>query len=120
MVKTRGQKNYSDVHMTSDVVAKKIVDYFSPSLPCLEPAKGSGVFLKSFRFFLAPAASQGIQITVLLEHRLFPHTGDLFQHLQDPLIDAQVVLFRPGLDHPVQPRLNTANRDGLHGRPPNA
>jgi len=76
--------------------------------------------LKSFRFFLAPAATQGIQITVFLKHRFFPHTGDLFQRLQDPLIDAQIVLFRPELDPLIQFRISTANGNGFHGRPPDA
>lgn len=54
MVKTSGQKNYSDIHYTRDDVAKKIVNHYinesNNTLKFLEPAKGtgpdSGVFLK--------------------------------------------------------------------------
>jgi len=50
MVKTSGQKNYSDIHFTREDIAKKIVDHYindlNNTLKFLEPAKGSGVFLK--------------------------------------------------------------------------
>ena len=43
MVKTTGQKNYSDVHFTRNDIAKKIVENFEITGSCLEPAKGNGV-----------------------------------------------------------------------------
>lgn len=46
MVKTKGLKNYSDVHYTSKDVSRKIVGFFQPSLPCLEPFAGEGSFLE--------------------------------------------------------------------------
>lgn len=47
MVKTCGLKNYSDIHFTDEEVAKKIVAFFKPTLPCLEPCAGNGVFLSA-------------------------------------------------------------------------
>jgi len=44
MVRTASLKNYSDVHFTNSVVAKKIVEHFSPKGQCLEPFKGEGAF----------------------------------------------------------------------------
>ena len=41
---TTGQKNYSDVHFTNTVLAKKIIDHFSPTGKCLEPFRGDGAF----------------------------------------------------------------------------
>lgn len=46
MVRTTGLNNYSDVHLTSSAVARRIVDFFQPTLPCLEPCVGEGVFLE--------------------------------------------------------------------------
>lgn len=45
MVKTCGLNNYSDVHFTDRELAKKIVEFFKPELPCLEPCVGDGAFL---------------------------------------------------------------------------
>lgn len=47
MVKTVGLNDYSDVHFTNDVLAERIVRYFNPTLPCLEPCKGGGAFFRA-------------------------------------------------------------------------
>lgn len=46
MVKTAGLNNYSDVHYTNEVVARKIVAHFNPTGRCLEPFRGDGAFFK--------------------------------------------------------------------------
>lgn len=38
--------DYSDVHLTDDEVAQRIVRHFNPVGICLEPFKGGGAFLK--------------------------------------------------------------------------
>lgn len=47
MVRTCGLNNYSDVHLTDETVARRIVDFYKPSGRCLEPCAGSGAFLKA-------------------------------------------------------------------------
>jgi hypothetical protein len=46
VVRTCGQKNYSDVHYTLESVAKSVVEHFAPIGRCLEPFRGSGSFYK--------------------------------------------------------------------------
>ena len=55
---TTGQKNYSDVHFTNSILAKNIIDHFSPSGKCLEPFKGEGSFYKHL-----PSGSDWCEIT---------------------------------------------------------
>ena len=44
MVRTKNLKGYSDVHHTTPGVAKRVIEHFNPTLPCLEPCRGTGVF----------------------------------------------------------------------------
>jgi hypothetical protein len=44
MVRTVGLTDYSDVHYTSDGVARQIVAHFNPRGVCLEPFRGGGAF----------------------------------------------------------------------------
>lgn len=46
MVKTCNLNNYSDVHLTNEKIAYKIVKFYNPQGNCLEPCAGNGVFLK--------------------------------------------------------------------------
>lgn len=47
MVRTTGLVNYSNVHFTNKDVARRVVEYFRPTLPCLEPCAGDGAFLSA-------------------------------------------------------------------------
>jgi hypothetical protein len=48
MYVNKSRKNYSDLWMTPPDLAQRIVDHFSPSGLCLEPARGEGAFYNAF------------------------------------------------------------------------
>lgn len=58
MFVNKSKKNYSDLWMTPPELAKSIVDHFSPTGVCLEPARGEGAFYDAF-----PGARDWCEIT---------------------------------------------------------
>lgn len=58
MVRTVSLNNYSDVHFTDDLLARRVIDHFKPAGRCLEPFKGDGAFFNHL-----PAGSDWCEIT---------------------------------------------------------